>query len=167
MAFDFAKAGRALHGYSSDTHLGYQQIKPMMLDELSQKLKGFNLNWQYEKFIEANQKLIPAQPGVYMFIVRPRSANIEHHCIILYFGESGNLRSRFKQYVAERDGVKPTDREHIKVMLNIYKNRLDFAYVTLGRYQTNEVEDLLIDAFDPCCNHKKSAVASSPAFLGE
>ncbi len=164
MAFDFAKAGQALHGYSSDTYLGFQQIKPIALDELSHKLQGFNLDWQYQKFVEANQNMIPSRPGVYMFIVRPRSANIEYHSIILYFGEATNLRKRFKQYIAERDGVKPTDRKHIKAMLNIYKNRVEFAFTTLGRYQITQVEDLLIDAFDPCCNHKKSAVASLPAF---
>lgn len=164
MAFDFAKAGRPLHGYPVGTHLGFQEIKPLVLDDLQHKLKGFSINWHYEKFVEANKNVIPSRPGVYMFTVHLGVAGIERHSIILYFGEAKNLRTRFKQYLRERDGVQPTDREHIKKMLNIYRNRVEFGYCCLGRYQVEQVQDILIEAFDPCCNRQKAK--AQPAFDG-
>ena len=42
LSYDFAKLGPVLHGYPPDTDLGFQQIKPMALDELSDKLKVYN-----------------------------------------------------------------------------------------------------------------------------
>ena len=107
---------------------------------------------EYVKFIESNKDLIPSASGVYFFIVHPHSANIKYHSIILYFGQARNLLSRFGDYIAERDEVSGTGREHIKKMLNVYRNRVHFAYCPIDRYELDKVEDLLIDAFKPCCN---------------
>lgn len=162
MPYDFAKPGPVLHGYTIDSDLGFQQIRPLLLDSLSEKLKDYDMSWEYVKFIEANQEQVPQQPGVYFFIVHPRAANIEHHYIILYFGKARNLRTRFKDYLKERYGARDVDREHVKRMLMIYKNRINFAYVCLGRYEIEKVEDMLIEAFKPCCNRTSSRTV--PAF---
>lgn len=163
MAYDFARPGPALHGYSIDTSLGYQQIRPLLLDALSDRLQSHVVEWQYVKFVEANWDQVPDQAGIYFFIVHPHAASIEYHSIILYFGKAkSSLRSRFRDYIGERDGVSKTDREHVRRMLSIYKNRVYFAHCCFDTYDVEKLEDMLIDAFSPCCNVKTPK--SQPAF---
>jgi hypothetical protein len=155
--YDFAKPGKPLLGYTSDTQLGLSQIiRPAAMDEFASRLGGVSLKWEYVAFAKINQDQIPAQPGIYMFIIHPHTANIEHHSIILYFGRAKNLRTRFKEYVEERHGVRPEDRQSVVHMLTIYRNRIDFGYAIVDYYRTEEIEDLLIYTLTPCCNTRRS-----------
>ena len=169
MPYDFAKQGKSLHGYSPALHgydaniaLGYQHVRPVLLDNLTERLKNYDMSWHYVKFVEANQDQIPEFSGVYFFIVNPRSANIDRHYIILYIGKAKNLKKRFKDYFQERYGAKDNDREHVKKMLMVYKNRIDFAYCRIDHYETQKVEDMLVEAFCPCCN--RASTNTVPAF---
>lgn len=158
MPFDFAKPGPVIYGYPATTYppdliLGAQSIKPLMLDALTVKLKDYSMDWNYVKFVRANSDQIPSQPGVYCFVARPHAANIEHHSIILYIGKAKmNLRDRYLNYIRERDAAEKSGRERVKQMLNIYKERVLFGYCCLDTYDVEQVEDLLLEAFNPCCN---------------
>ena len=157
LEYDFARPGKALHGYTSDTHLGApQHVRPIAIDELPSRLKGITLQWEYVNFAKVNQDQIPDAAGVYMFIVHPRTANIKYHSIILYIGRAKSLRDRFRDYIEEREGGRKEDRQNIVQMLAIYKNRVQFGFAAVNYYRTEEIEDLLIFALTPCCNTRRS-----------
>lgn len=168
MPSDFVKKGPIIYGYPADTYppnliLGTQQIKPIMLDALATKLSDYAMDWTYVKFVRINNDQIPAQAGVYCFIVLPHAANIEHHSIVLYIGKAKtSLRDRYQSYIREREATEKQGRERVKQMLNIYKERVIFAYCCLDNYDVEKVEDLLLEAFNPCCNTAYSKF--KPAF---
>jgi hypothetical protein len=164
--YDFAKLGKPLVGYTSDTHLGLPHlIRPAAMDEFATRVGNLNLAWDYVPFAKINQDQIPAKPGIYLFIVHPRTANIERHSIILYFGRAKNLRTRFRDYVEERLGARPEDRQAVVDMLNIYRNRIEFGFAVMDYYRTEEIEDLLIYTLTPCCNTRRSKpMAPTAAF---
>lgn len=154
--YDFAKPGPTLGGYTVDMILGHQTIRPLALDALAEKLKPVNLGWEYVPFAKVNRDLVPDRPGVYLFVVHPHAANIKYHSIVLYFGRARNLRTRFGNYLSERSGVKEDDRKYVSDMLTVYRNRIQFGYAEINYYQTERVEELLIDAFRPCANKRVS-----------
>ncbi|MBT9556591.1 MAG: hypothetical protein IV100_11215 [Myxococcales bacterium] len=150
--YDFARVGRPVLAGHVDFVLGHQAIRPFALDALVERLQPYPLKWDYIRFAAVNRDMVPKGPGIYLFVVHPRSANIERHSIILYFGRTKSLQSRFGDYLTERDTAGERSRKHVSDMLNIYKNRIEFGYANLDYYDTEKVEDLLIDAFRPCCN---------------
>jgi hypothetical protein len=150
--YDFAAVGKTLLARKADFILGHQAIRPFALDALPAGLGSNSLNWTYVRFASVNRDMVPTSSGVYHFLVHPRAASIDRHTIILYFGRARHLQTRFNDYLVERGGLGEKDREHVVQMLTIYRNRIEFGFAELDYYKTELVEDLLIDAFRPCCN---------------
>jgi hypothetical protein len=165
MSFDLAqKEGDFLYGYPAKTwafelSLGVQNVRPKLLDAATMLFKDRGLTWQYNKFVKANTAMIPERPGIYVFIAHVNATGIRHHDLILYVGKAGSsIRDRWNNYFKERDSLENEQRERVHWMLNIYKDRLTFAYCEMNGDEVLGCERELIKAFDPCCNQQKPKI---------
>lgn len=85
-----------------------------------------NFNWQSFPFNANETPNIPNCAGVYTFSIEPRLAFHPGASFLMYVGktERQTLRSRFTQYLAEKDN--PKGRPHIIALLNEYDGYLKF-----------------------------------------
>jgi hypothetical protein len=114
------------------------------------------LSWRRIKFSRANAHRIPKNArGVYTFVVRPEVANHPSCSYLLYVGKADEqgLRSRFRQYVTERNQGEESRRPHITEMLLKWDGFLWFYYASITkRTKIKAVEDELLAAYLPPAN---------------
>ena len=112
-------------------------------------------SWVSYPFNARSKQRIPAEKGIYTFVVNP---NIAQHCCsyLMYVGRAANLtlRKRFGQYLHEKRN--PNGRPQIVQLLNKYSdNNLFFCCASLPTANNlKKLEEDLIKAFVPPCNNK-------------
>lgn len=124
-----------------------------MWDEFQQSVA---LDWVDHPFEDGEVDNIPSSPGVYAFLVQPRLAGGLDVSYLLYIGESGNLKRRFRDYLDEVEDQNA--RPRIVIYLNRYLRYLRFCCATLpSNVSTTDIEDELLAAFIPPLNKKLPA----------
>ena len=111
------------------------------------------LNWKCVKFEKNSATKIPAENGVYAFVVEPRIAQLPSHGYVMYIGETGHkskrhLRKRFGDYLNDKRRPK---RPLIHSMLTTWENYLYFYYAEVKSSQMDikQLEQKLLDTFTP------------------
>lgn len=113
------------------------------------------LAWTMIDFNAGNNNLVPANPGIYSFLISPINANIPH----LYLGYIGKtnrtLRERYGEYLHEMNNEK--GRPKLVRMLNKWNGYVKFAFtVNFNGHSIDSVESRLNDAYLPPFNDKYS-----------
>lgn len=131
--------------------------KMIMVPRLWSALSIPSLSWTAYPFRDASQSQVPAQPGVYAFLIAPNAAGNLNVSYLMYIGETDRtLRERFKEYLRESRG----DRIRPKLLriLPLYPDHLFFACAPLpSDVSPRDVEAALLEAFLPPGNDQVPA----------
>jgi len=97
---------------------------------------------------------VPVDPGVYYFTVEGRTDLFPCHAYIFYVGKAEKgLRSRYEDYIQEREGEEPDmDRENITRFLNYFRGWVHFNYLVMERNAVAAMESALKDNLTPPAN---------------
>jgi len=114
------------------------------------------LKWKTRVFAPKARKGIPDKPGVYAFLIQPRTAGINVSCL-MYIGKTDrSLKTRFGEYLSEAESA--AGRPALSVVLKLYAGYLRFSYAPVMRTgMAGEVEERLIQAFLPPLNRQYPA----------
>lgn len=110
--------------------------------------------WHEFKFEKKATDKIPANVGVYTFLIKPSIAGHPSCSYLMYVGRTTdqNLRKRFGQYIEEQEG-KRKSRPRIEYMLRKYRDYLFFACMPLNGAMTPDIlEEKLQLAYIPPVN---------------
>ena len=95
---------------------------------------------------------LPHAPGIYMFVVGPYCGRLKDHSYIFYVGRTNDLKRRYREYLEEKLGRKPTDRKPIVLLLNDFEGFLYFHCTQIPESECKRAEDLLKDNLTPFSN---------------
>jgi len=121
------------------------------------QLRGFGttakLEWKKVKFTAGNRSSVPADRGIYAFVVEDNRSQLPPHGYVMYVGITGdtgghNLRKRYGDYLRDKVDEK---RVGINFMLNNWGPSLYFHYAVLSdkRYRLAILEAQMNDALIP------------------
>ena len=119
--------------------------------------------WHRVDFVSTPPMSLPAASGIYMFVVSPRCADLVDHSYIFYFGQTGNFRTRYRQYLLERQD-KGSKRPPVVHFLSHFEGYVQFHYTLVPNHQLDEAENLLKDNVRPYANER---LASLKGKVGE
>jgi hypothetical protein len=113
--------------------------------------------WHRLKFgnlSEAERLAIPEGPGVYFFTVEGRTDLFSSHVYLFYAGKAASgLRSRYDDYLQEREGEEPEqDRNKITKFLNYFREHVYFHYCESSKDKVAEIESAIKDNLTPPAN---------------
>lgn len=117
--------------------------------ELAAYYKG--RQWDVVPFIDPPPAL-PAESGIYMFVVGPYCGGLRDHSYIFYVGKATNLKQRYSDYLTEKAGEGPSPREHVVMFLNEFDGYLHFHYTLVPKEELAQAEALLKDNLTPVAN---------------
>jgi len=109
---------------------------------------------KFEKLSDRDFQKIPVGPGVYFFTVEGRIDLFDSHKYLFYAGKAeAGLRSRFGDYLQEREGEEPEeDRPRITRFLNYFRGRVYFHFAEFPKEQVAAVESAIKDNLTPPAN---------------
>jgi excinuclease UvrABC nuclease subunit len=113
---------------------------------------GLLPTWRSLKYDSSNFHLLPSQPGVYAFVLKPGVANLDL-AYLLYVGKAANqtLSQRCPQYLAELRARKP--RMEILDMFLSWGAFLHLCFTpTADGTQATALERQLLEAWTPPMN---------------
>ena len=114
-------------------------------------LPGLILTWQDVPFDRSRTSEVPQQPGLYAFIIRPRTNSGLGPGYLMYIGEADDLRVRFLDYFREMGS--DSGRPRVVLMLSSYQEHLDFRFACLPTSaDPKTVEKALIETYVPPIN---------------
>lgn len=124
-------------------------------DPQLEMVKG--VSWARIKFGERNEtdlELIPEGPGVYFFTVEGRTDLFASHVFLFYAGKAASgLRSRYHDYLKEREGEEPEeDRTNITKFLNYFRNYTYFHFSEFPKDRVAMIESAIKDNLTPPAN---------------
>jgi hypothetical protein len=146
------------YGHILAEDLGQWQFKlypQLWIDSQLDAIAG--VTWtkvKFENLSDRDLQRIPSGPGVYFFTVEGRIDLFECHKYLFYAGkaESG-LRSRFGDYLQEREGEEPEqDRPKITKFLNYFRDRVYFHYAEFPKDRVVTIESAIKDNLTPPAN---------------
>ena len=111
------------------------------------------LKWDFKKFSAINKKHIPAEKGVYAFVLVPKYDNFLETKYLFYAGKTNRtLRIRFSEYLNEMKG-KGKPRKKVFKMFKQYKGYLYFYYSEIpNRHDVDLCEEQILNTFVPHVN---------------
>ena len=132
--------------------------------------------WRSLPFEPIQMDKLPARSGFYAFVYIYHCLGFPKQEIIMYVGESSNLRKRFKEYEklaeGEPEGGDPSNpsenrRERLKYLFATFKN-LTVRYCTtkVSQEERRETEQDLISLLDPPFNWKHRATPTQAPIIG-
>jgi hypothetical protein len=109
---------------------------------------------KFDNLITGELAKIPEGPGVYFFTVEGRVDLFDSHKFLFYAGKAASgLRSRFGDYLQEREGEEPEeDRTKITKFLNYFRDRVYFHYSEFPIDQVAKIESAIKDNLTPPAN---------------
>lgn len=109
---------------------------------------------KFEQLSDGHLQRIPTGPGVYFFTVEGRIDLFDSHKYLFYAGKAeAGLRSRFGDYLQEREGEEPEqDRTKITKFLNYFRDRVYFHFAEFPKEQVAAVESAIKDNLTPPAN---------------
>ena len=109
-------------------------------------------NWKQAKFIDNEEVLVDAAPGVYMFVTsvpKPSSNIIGKLRVPIYIGLSKDLRRRFKEHL----GILGSGHSDLLNARSCFGNKLDFYFLKIqDKGSLREIEQILFNCFGPIVN---------------
>lgn len=114
--------------------------------------------WTTTRFTNPSTIDIPAEPGIYMFVVAPHCGTLKDHSYIFYVGKTKNLRLRYKDYLEEQQGLGTNPREKVVMFLNHLKDYVYFHYTLVPEGELKNAEELLKDNLTPPANDQKKVI---------
>lgn len=131
--------------------------KMIMIPRLWSTITTPTLSWNAYPFKDAFQSQIPAQPGVYAFLIVPNAAGDLNISYLMYIGETNRtLRERFGEYL--REARSNRIRPKLLRILPLYPDHLTFACAPLpDSISPRDVEAALLEAFLPPGNDQVPA----------
>jgi len=132
-------------------------LYPPFWEMYEKELSVISFKWSCHKFDSDEPPAIdPKTPGVYIFIVRPPGALVEHYGFVMYVGMSEDgLLERFVNGYRSPAAVKL--RPHVHRMISDYGKYLYWYFLPLdmGKNELKSIESRLIGYFcDPPFNRK-------------
>jgi hypothetical protein len=106
-----------------------------------------SLAWRTVRFAPHSARLLPQEPGVYVFSVQPPVSSPLPGAYVMYVGETRALRQRFRDYLAEARSLRA--RPKLLITLYRFRGHLFFSYATLPARERKRAEDALITALWP------------------
>ncbi|MBV6501086.1 MAG: hypothetical protein CJBNEKGG_03582 [Prosthecobacter sp.] len=116
------------------------------------------IKWERVKFGSTSEggdrDKIPSGPGVYIFVVEGRIDLFHHHSYLFYAGKAEKgLRSRYDDYLHEREGEEPEeDRPKITKFLNYFRSWVYFYFAEFSKGEVAAIESAIKDNFTPPAN---------------
>ena len=107
--------------------------------------------WNVYEFTKPAPSL-PEVSGIYMFVVGPYCAGLRDHSYIFYVGKTKNIKKRYIEYLAEKEGGGDSPREEIMILLNDFEGYLYFHFTAVPESELKTAEDLLKDNLTPVSN---------------
>ena len=113
-----------------------------------------SISWTRVKFGHNTLDQVPEGSGVYFFAVEGRVDLIDVHHYLFYAGKAETgLRSRYSDYLEEREGRCPEeDRNKVTEFLAYFQENVYFYFSELPREQTAAVESAIKDNLTPPAN---------------
>lgn len=156
--FGAVPADHPTYGHILAEDLGLWSFKlypQLWMDPSLEVVRG--VSWTKIKFEKLPQDLlncIPAGSGVYFFTVEGRTDLFASHQYMFYAGKAASgLRSRFEDYLEEREGEEPVDdRNKITKFLNYFRDRVFFHYSEFPKDKVALVESAIKDNLTPPAN---------------
>lgn len=111
-----------------------------------------SFDWATHPFNHDQIEKIPAQPGVYSFVIKPGLVSHPECSFLMYVGKTERtLRERFQEYFVEQRNM--SRRPKIVRLLNKYQGFLFFCCSVIDEAdQIGSIEQKLIGAYLPPCN---------------
>jgi len=106
-------------------------------------------------FNTANRNLVPREPGIYLFFVRPDLQIFNEQSYIMYVGYSMNLYNRYGDYLTTYKNSDEPNLFDRRLMLNVWENNLYYTFINLnGLTEANiqRIEEKIIDSLVPPIN---------------
>lgn len=125
---------RPKNGWSPDKNL-WENLKDV----------ADSLEWRKVRFLRKNEVRVPKQSGVYFISIASKLKISSTINTVIYVGQSkSSIRSRFKDHIASNK---------LRPYLDCFypDSQFWFAYIN-DEEKINEMEVLLINAFNPPCN---------------
>ncbi|WP_368211518.1 hypothetical protein [Aeromonas sp. s10] len=118
--------------------------------------------WTELAFPPNPRSSVPKQPGVYVFIVRPKLFGLFQTSGLLYVGKATNLYERVGAYISEvNKRHSMSNRPHIWRMLNVWNGHLHYIYTTTPTVADAEnLEERMLEALLPYFNKEFPAETS-------
>lgn len=114
--------------------------------------------WTVTRFTDPPAIPIPAESGIYMFVVAPHCGNLNDHSYIFYVGQSVNLGQRYEHYLREQQGRGQSPREKVVLFLHHLRDYVHFHYILIPEHELDEAENLLKDNLTPPANSQKRVI---------
>lgn len=114
--------------------------------------------WTVTRFTNPPTITIPAQSGIYMFVVAPHCGNLNDHSYIFYVGQTVNLNQRYREYLDEQRGRGPNPREKVVMFLDHLRDHVFFHYTLVPDHELDEAENLLKDNLTPPANSQTKVI---------
>lgn len=161
-----------------------QMSDPLHCQRLRDVLDDMGVQWEVREASPTLQRLLPRSPGLYMFVWEPyfhaklAAGREVMFPEVLYVGRAGDsqssntLQARYAEYVqylaGRQDEGSLGRRQRLTDLFQRKRLRYWFARVD-DRSKLREMEDILIDLFDPPGNIQRSRPrmrrkATIPAF---
>jgi hypothetical protein len=142
---------------AASNELMWHSHKMIMVPSLWSALTTPSLSWTAYPFKDASQSQVPAQPGVYAFLIVPNAAGDLNVSYLMYIGETGRtLRQRFSEYL--REARSERIRPKLLRIMALYPDHLFFACAPLpSNVSPRDVEAALLEAFLPPGNDQVPA----------
>ncbi|MEY8214916.1 MAG: GIY-YIG nuclease family protein [Colwellia sp.] len=105
---------------------------------------------------------IPAESGVYAFVVEPNLFSLAPASGLFYIGKATNLYQRIGAYIGELNkAFSSSKRPHIWKMLNQWNGHFKYYYTTTSNVSMAEdLEEEMLKAFRPPYNKQYDAETS-------
>lgn len=125
--------------------------------------KGTNHTWHEVAFPPNPRNLVPDEPGVYVFVVKPDLFGFAATSGLLYVGKAKSLYDRVGHYMSEiNKRHSSTRRPHIWRMVNVWNGHLRYHFTTTATVSDAEdLEERMLDALLPYFNKEFPAETSS------
>jgi hypothetical protein len=107
--------------------------------------------WDVVKF-EKPPPALPDAPGIYMFVVGPYCGGLKDHSYIFYVGKAKSIKTRYSNYLDEKEGKGFNPREEVMLFLNNFDGYLFFHYIQVPEAELTQAEDLLKNNLTPVAN---------------
>jgi hypothetical protein len=114
--------------------------------------------WIATRFTNPPAITIPAQSGIYMFVVAPHCGHLEEHSYIFYVGKTNDLHRRYGDYLEEQKGRGPNPRQEVVLFLDHLRDYVFFHYTLVPELELDEAEKLLKDNLTPPANSQVKVV---------
>jgi predicted GIY-YIG superfamily endonuclease len=120
-------------------------------------------SWICNDFPPSSKSVIPAQSGVYVFVVMTDLFGFPHANGLFYIGKAKNLNTRIDEYINEQNKrFVRRKRPHIWRMINQWHGHLKYFYTTTATVkEAEDLEEQMLSAFQPFFNRKFDATTSA------